>query len=247
MPTRIRSRSRLMESMAPRFPPMAAHCSRPQREISRSSARSHIRQIDGARRAIEARYKIAKAAGPSKCARITIALGDYDHSRALTINPVLLFSTLFGGTLTQINGAAIDSGRQRLCNRISRSIARTASSFFQPTHRPRPSTAQTDAFVSKISADGSTLLYPHPYGREQFRSGQIDSGGWRRQCLPDGGDFFDRFSRDGRFLQGAPGNGDGFVAKFGTTGAVTWRLISAGSEFDEPFSDRTRARMPEQL
>ena len=46
-------------------------------------------QIDGTRRAVAADYKIAPAAGRSKSTRITIALGDYDHSRALTIDPGL--------------------------------------------------------------------------------------------------------------------------------------------------------------
>ena len=58
-------------------------------------------EIDGARHQVGAGYEIANA-------RVTIALGEYDHSRPLTIDPVLLFSTYFGGTVTQIQGAAID-------------------------------------------------------------------------------------------------------------------------------------------
>ncbi len=67
-----------------------------------------FQQIGGVRREVAANYTIRKTSNAKKT-EVAIALGNYDRSKPLTIDPLLVFSTYFGGTVTEINGAAIDS------------------------------------------------------------------------------------------------------------------------------------------
>ncbi len=189
-------------------------------------------EIDGVRRAIDAQYKFARAATSSKSARITIALGDYDHSRPLTIDPVLLFSTLFGGTTTEINGAAIDSGGNVYVTGFAFDCSECVPF---PTTTGQAFAGDTDAFVSEISADGSRLVYSTLIGGNNFDQGKSIAVDGTGNAYVTGVTFSTNFPETVGPAS-APGNGDGFVAKFGTTGAVTWATYLGGSEFDEPFS-----------
>ena len=58
----------------------------------RESAPIAWQEIDGTRKAVEARWKMLGDA------KVGIALGDYDHSQPVTIDPVLVYSTHLGGT-----------------------------------------------------------------------------------------------------------------------------------------------------
>ncbi len=189
-------------------------------------------QIDGERRAVQADYKIVTPADRSKSTRITIALGNYDHSRALTIDPVLLFSTLFGGTTTEINGAAIDSNGN---------VYVTGFAFDCSECVPFPTTGgqlyagDTDAFITEVRSNGSSVVYSTLIGGSGFDESKAIA-------VDESGDAYlagETFSTDFPRTVGptsAPGNGDGFVAKFGTDGSVTWATYLGGSEFDETFS-----------
>ncbi len=91
--------------------------------------------------------------------RVYFALGDYDATRPLVIDPILSYSTYLGGS--EIDGA----------NAIAVAPDNTAfvaggtfSTNFPVAHALQPNDGggldfPQDAFVTKISADGSTLLY----------------------------------------------------------------------------------------
>jgi Beta-propeller repeat len=109
-------------------------------------------QIDGARRAVAARY-VLRGHG-----EVGIALGAYDHRRPLTIDPQLLFSTyLDRGIQGPAYALAVD-------RHGSVYLAGSTSSPRFPTHRALqgklPSRGgQGSSFVTKLSPDGQSVVY----------------------------------------------------------------------------------------
>ena len=86
---------------------------------------------------------------------IGFALGAYDSTQPLTIDPVLSFSTYLGGASTdQGNSIALDSAGNAYLTGY------TLSNNF-PTQNPEQGTraGSYDAFVTKLSANGQTVLY----------------------------------------------------------------------------------------
>jgi hypothetical protein len=86
-------------------------------------------------------------------------VGTYDRSRSLVIDPVLAYSTMLGGSnIDGANAIAVASDDTVFI------AGGTFSSDFPTVHPLQPNVGgpndfPQDAFVAKISADGSTLLY----------------------------------------------------------------------------------------
>jgi hypothetical protein len=110
-------------------------------------------QADGERNLVPARYAIEGAR------LVTVRLGKYDHARPLVIDPTLAYSTYLGGSNIDVaNSIAVASDDTAFI------AGGTFSTNFPTAHPLQPSAGgptdfPQDAFVSKISADGSTLLY----------------------------------------------------------------------------------------
>jgi len=109
-----------------------------------------IRQeVLGVQQQIDGHYKIGRDG------HVGFDVGSYDTSRPLVIDPVLVYSTFLGGKdIDSASGVAVDSAGNVY-------VAGTTNSTNFPTVKPQQSTlhGSNDMFVSKISADGSTLLY----------------------------------------------------------------------------------------
>jgi IPT/TIG domain-containing protein/beta-propeller repeat-containing protein len=119
-------------------------------------------EIDGRRRVVDARYRVSgKAAG--------FALGSYDHSKPLIIDPVLAWSTYLGGSIEDYGYAiAVDgSGNTYI-------TGATGSTDF-PTANPIYGTKgyDWDVFVAKINAAGTALVY----------STYLSANGWNEYGL----------------------------------------------------------------
>jgi hypothetical protein len=85
--------------------------------------------------------------------QVRFALGTYDHSKALIIDPSLVYSTYLGGSnLDQGFGIAVDSAG-------SAYVAGFAGSNNFPTVNPLPNMPVSGAFVTKFNPAGSALLY----------------------------------------------------------------------------------------
>ena len=85
---------------------------------------------------------------------VTFSLASYDTRKPLIIDPVLSYSTYLGGSnIDAANGIAVAPDGTAFI------AGGTFSSDFPTAHTIYPYAADEDAFVAKISADGSTLLY----------------------------------------------------------------------------------------
>jgi hypothetical protein len=96
-------------------------------------------------------------------------VGAYDHNYALVIDPVLAYSSYLGGSSQQsvINGMTLNAAGEIYVTGITNAVDYpTTAGVFQPTC-PAPMTGQTKcgpssasaAFVSKIAANGQSLIY----------------------------------------------------------------------------------------
>ena len=85
-------------------------------------------------------------------------VGAYDHARALTIDPIISYASYFGGTgEDEINGTTINSANQLYAvgQSYSTALPGTAGEFMTT----KPAQGGHAAFVTKFSADGSTILW----------------------------------------------------------------------------------------
>jgi hypothetical protein len=92
---------------------------------------------------------------------VAFTLGTYDSTRSLVIDPILSYSTYLGGT--DIDGAnaiavAPDNTAFIAGGTFSIDFPTAGTHPLQPNHGG-PDDFSKDAFVAKLSADGSTVLY----------------------------------------------------------------------------------------
>src|ERR1700690_3724685 len=91
--------------------------------------------------------------------RVYFAIGDYDTKRPLVIDPILAYSTYLGGSdIDGANAIAVAPDNTAFV------AGGTFSTDFPVAHALQPNAGgpndfSQDGFVTKLSADGSTLLY----------------------------------------------------------------------------------------
>jgi hypothetical protein len=108
--------------------------------------------IGGMRQTVSGRYAL-------RGREVAFRLGPYDQTQPLVIDPVLMYSTYLGGSnLDAANAIAVGSDGTAFV------AGETDSTDFPTAHPLQPEDGgpldfPDDAFVTKLSADGSTLLY----------------------------------------------------------------------------------------
>lgn len=108
--------------------------------------------------------------------RISFALGAYNHSRSLVIDPALVYSTYLGGSGDDFATAvAVDSSGDAY-------VTGNAGSTDFPTSNPFQATNKGDnIFISKFNASGSALVYSTYLGgtdgSEEVHGIAVDSAG----------------------------------------------------------------------
>jgi hypothetical protein len=110
-------------------------------------------ELEGHRQLVDVKYRVKDSR------EVTFAIARYDAARPLIIDPVLSYSTSLGGSnIDGANAIAVASDNTAFI------AGGTFSSDFPTAHPLQPNVGgpndfPQDAFVAKISADGSTLLY----------------------------------------------------------------------------------------
>ena len=147
--------------------------------VQGEEARFHkpvVYQLDGDRKlAVEGSYQIADG-------KVGFALGAYDHSKALVIDPVLSYLTYIGGSSNDLlNGMAIDSAGSVYIVGTTNSTDYPVKNAYKATDpnviaAPNP----LAIFVSKFNATGTALVYSTYLGSSEYTYGNgiaVDSGG----------------------------------------------------------------------
>lgn len=125
---------------------------------------------NGERQSVDSHYVLDQG-------QLTVALGDYDRSRELVIDPSFAYSTYIGGSMTgDVTSVAVDaSGNAYL-------FGNTSSSDF-PLVNPLQATnvnAEGSTFIAKMNASGSALVYSTYFGGSgdnQASAIAVDSSG----------------------------------------------------------------------
>ena len=121
--------------------------------------------IDGARRPVSGGFALAGA-------RVGFTVGDYDRHLPLVIDPVIAYSALFGGTGDEeVAGVAVDASGAAY-------VSGTTFSPDFPTQAAYQPTGTDGMFVTKLTADGSSLVYSTYLGQGAQAAGiAVDSTG----------------------------------------------------------------------
>jgi Bacterial Ig-like domain (group 3)/Beta-propeller repeat len=110
-------------------------------------------QIDGARHSIDGAFTVAANN------EVGFKIGAYDRSKELVIDPVIGYGSYYGGNgEDEINGSALNASNQLYIagQTLSTSLPSTSAEF---QTGPVANNNGHDGFVSKFSADGSSVLW----------------------------------------------------------------------------------------
>jgi Beta-propeller repeat/HYDIN/CFA65/VesB-like, Ig-like domain len=167
----------------------------------------------GKKRSVEVRYAV-------KGKEVGFEVGAYDRSRELVIDPVLRYATYLGGTGGDVGyGIAVDSLGYAY-------ITGSTNSISFPTKGPEQSGngGSGDAFIVKLSTDGSSLVYSTFLGGTGSDTGYaiaISAGDAFVTGTTSSADFpvtQATTTSKGAFQTTYGGNGDAFVTQLNSTG-----------------------------
>jgi hypothetical protein len=178
----------------------------------------------GVRQAVAGRYVLVGDG------RVGFRVGPYDHTRPMTIDPVLSYSTYLGGSGNDEGyGIAVDGAGNAYLTGYT-----VATNF--PTKNPRQPAngGLRDAFVTKLNATGSGLVYSTYLGGSGNDVGQgiaVDGAG---NAYVTGSTGSANFPVANAYQTGLGGTSDAFVAKLNTGGsALLYSTYLGGSSGEE--------------
>src|SRR3989449_4869999 len=187
-------------------------------------------EVDGAKQAIAGHYVLRdeRQAG--------FEIGSYDANKTLVIDPVLAYSTYLGGsTIDQGFGIAVDSAGNAYVagDTISTNFPTTPGAF--QTTFGGPFCCMGDAFVTKLNALGSGLVYSTYLGgggNDQGNGIAVDSAG---HAYVTGFTLSTNFpTTPGAFQTASGGGPDAFVTKLNALGSgLVYSTYLGGSGDDE--------------
>ena len=209
-------------------------------------------EVDGARREIPAMYRWRPAgrplpvsssvptrhAGPAggtpAVQQIAFEIGPYDAARPLVIDPVLVYSTYLGGASEDLGyGIAVDSAGNAYV------VGETSSINF-PTATPLQgvNAGYSDAFIAKLNATGSALVY------STYLGGSGQDIGYSIALDSSGNAYLTGHTNSPNFPTVSPlqpryggGGWDAFVTKLNPAGsALVYSTYLGGSDQDMGYS-----------
>jgi Calx-beta domain-containing protein/beta-propeller repeat-containing protein len=186
-------------------------------------------EVNGARSEIACCYGlIQNPKSKSQNEQIGFEVGDYDNSRPLIIDPVLAYSTYFGGGgIEESNSIAVDSAGNVYVTGFTDSIN------FPIANAPQTKLGGgQDAFVAKLDSSGTRLLY------STYLGGAGQDNGTSIAVDATGNAYITGFTDSTDFpvknaLQSTKkGNFNAFVVKLDTAGSVLNSTLFGGSIID---------------
>ena len=186
--------------------------------------------VAGSRRIIAGAFALT---GPS---RLVFTVGDYDHTAPLVIDPTLVTSTTLGGSGSDIGySVAVDPAGNTYVTGATESADFPTAGPFQGALSQAPSGPSTDVFVTKISPDGSTVLW------STYLGGKGRDTGYSIALGPNGSVYVAGVTESPDFptrhaAQGTYGGGpsDAFVARLSADGsALDWSTFLGGDQTDQ--------------
>ena len=177
--------------------------------------------------------------------QVRFRLGAYDLSLPLTIDPVLVYSTYLGGADgtnfelpffgIQIAGIAVDSSGNAYVTGATLSVDFPLANPFQSTRN-----GNFDAFVTKLNADGSGLIF------STYLGGGLAGTGSRARSVavdPAGNAYVTGNTNTSDFptfpatvLQPLIAGGqDAFVTKLSTSGSLVYSTYLGGTATDDGY------------
>ena len=187
-------------------------------------------EINGTKMIVEGQYSLSKEQ------KVGFKIGNYDKEYPLVIDPSLVYSTYFGGYSEDGYGITVDSDGNAYIT------GDTGSSNF-PIQNPYQSAnaGDYDAFVSKLSPDGNTLVYSTYLGGSDRDSGTdiaVDSSG---NAYITGFTESMNFPTQYPYQTANAGYSDAFIAKLSPSGNSlvysTYLGGSMGSDSGSPTGD----------
>jgi hypothetical protein len=187
-------------------------------------AAAHGLAMRGERTPVAGRFELLGAN------QVRVALGPYDHSRALIIDPTLVYSTYLGGSNSD---AAVGIAADAAGNSY---ISGNSASVDFPLLNPLPGISDAgSAFITKMNAAGTALLYSTRLGG--MSSGEttaysiaLDSGGNAYVTGETQAVDFPTVNAIQPAYSPAPSGGDSFLSKLNASGsALVYSTYLGGS------------------
>jgi hypothetical protein len=193
--------------------------------VLKDAAPVSYQRIRGERVPVESRYTLKGDGGG-----YGFAVGAYDPRYPLVIDPGLDYSTFLGGASHEFDpGIAVRDGRAYVTGETSSSDYPTTTGAFDRTFN-----GDVDAFVSKLNASGSALVYSTFLGGTNDDEGEriaVDGSG--RAYVTGRTDFTDYPTTPGAFDRTFNGAEDAFVTKLNPAGsALGYSTFLGGTSFD---------------
>ncbi len=190
-------------------------------------------EIGNERREVAANYSIQNPKSKIQNPRVGFEIGEYDRSKPLTIDPVLVYSTYLGGNEADSGIAiAVDDGGNVY-------VTGNADSSNFPTVNPYQANeaGNGDVFVTKINAAGTAIIYSTYVGGSRGDSGRgidIDNAGNAYVTGTTGASIsFNDFPTVNAFDNSYGGTDDAIVFKLNPAGnALLYSTYLGGSNSD---------------
>jgi hypothetical protein len=202
--------------------------------LLRQHAPKAYQDIEGTRQKVASRYVLS---GKGK---IGFALGQYDRSKALVIDPVLSYATLLGGVGLGGdwgNAIAVDgSGNIYVTGYTTAANFPKTSGAFQQTFSGGNTTPAYDAFLTKLNPSGTGIVYSTYIGGNGSDVGDaiaVDASG---NAYVSGSTYSTNFPvTSGAYQSVCGGRNDAFVIKLNATGTAPLYATYLGGSHAEGF------------
>jgi hypothetical protein len=202
--------------------------------------------VGGERRPVEGSFRLMgeNTAG--------FALGGYDHSRPLVIDPVLSYSTYLGGSSQDYaESIAVDAAGETFVTGLTWSLdfPLTAGAFEAVNYATSVNNVST-AFICKLNASGTALLYSTYLGGDATANTEFAQGDYGHSIAVDtsgnayvtGWTYSSNFPVTANAYQSTnyaaeSAEATGFVSKLNPNGTgLVYSTYLGGSNLDEPTS-----------